>query len=141
MLRVLTDTCFWLGLLDSRDQHHDTSQQIADLIDGHKVIIPWPCLYETISSRFIGNRDRVTSFETLLKRPEIELLDDSEYKNRALEEVFTANRYRGNTYSLVDGVIREILKDEDIRIEYLVTFNTRDFSDVCQIRQVHILPE
>lgn len=34
--------------------------------------------------------------------------------------------------SLVDGVIRQMLADENLRIDYLVTFNYKDFNDVLK---------
>ena len=38
-------------------------------------------------------------------------------------------------------VIREMISDIDMRIDYLVTFNVKDFADVCAIRGVEILDE
>jgi predicted nucleic acid-binding protein len=135
---ILTDTCFWLGLVDPRDQYHEMSNTIADVIEGHQIVFPWPCLYETISTHLTRRREQLLYLEKLIKKPEIILLDDTEYKDNALEEVFNSNRL-GLTYSLTDSVIREILKDINVRINYLVTFNNRDFEDICQKRQIEIL--
>jgi hypothetical protein len=41
--------------------------------------------------------------------------------------------------SLVDMVIRYILDDVNIRKDCLLTFNRRDFVDVCRKRQIEIL--
>ena len=136
---VLTDTCYWLGLTDAEDQHHDNSITVSELINDYRIIIPWPCLYETISTRLVRNYERVTIFETLLKKPGIELLDDSKYKNAALNEVFEFNRNNGHTFSLVDCVIREMLKDIDLKVNFLVTFNDCDFQDLCTKRQIEII--
>jgi len=136
---VLTDTCYWLGLIDAEDQHHGKSVIVSELISDYKIVIPWPCLYETISTRLVRNYERLTIFETLLRKPGIELLDDGKYKNAALTEVFEFNRNNGHTFSLVDGVIREMLKDIDLRINFLATFNDRDFYDLCAKRQIEII--
>jgi predicted nucleic acid-binding protein len=136
---VLTDTCYWLGLIDSEDQYHNDSVAVSKLINNYKIIVPWPCLYETISTRLVRNYERLTIFETLLKKPEIELIDDAKYKNTALNEVFEFNRNNGFTFSLADSVIREMLKDINIRVNYFVTFNYRDFYDVCTKRQIEII--
>lgn len=61
------------------------------------------------------------------------------YREDALSEVFENNKYHGTTYSLTDSVIREILKDVDIKINFLVTFNERDFRDVCDQRLIEII--
>ena len=135
---ILTDTCFWLGLVDPRDQYHEMSNTIADVIEGHQIVFPWPCLYETISTHLTRRREQLLYLEKLIKKPEITLLDDTEYKDNALEEVFNSNRL-GFTYSLTDSVIREILKDINVRVDYLVTYNNRDFEDICQKRQIEIL--
>ena len=43
--------------------------------------------------------------------------------------------------SLVDVIIRLILDDPTVKIDYLVTFNVGDFSDVCQRRNIVILQD
>ena len=135
---VLADTCFWLGLVDTTDQYHKVANEIADAIDGNKIILPWPCLYETISTHLARRKDRLLYFEGLINKSSTELLDDSDYKINALRETFILNRL-GFTYSLTDSVIREILKDINIRVRYLVTFNRNDFEDICQRRKIIIL--
>lgn len=135
---VLTDTCFWLGLVDPTDQHHQTSNAVAELIDGYQIIFPWPCLYETISTRLCKRRERLLFLEELIKKNDIVLFDDEGYKHNALKEVFKSNKM-GFTYSLTDSVIREMLKDVNIRVNYLVTFNSKDFIDICQLRQIEMI--
>ena len=137
---VLTDSCFWLGLVDPTDQHHARAQEWADVVDqeGATLLIPWPCLYESISTRLVRSRSRTLELEQLLKRPTTKLLDDSDYRDSALEEVFNAAR-TGYSYALADSIIREMLKDINLRIDYLLTFNTVDFQDVCQARRIDLV--
>jgi len=40
---------------------------------------------------------------------------------------------------LTDGVIREILKDINVKINYLITYNAPDFKDICDQRFVDII--
>lgn len=138
---ILTDTCFWLGLVDPSDQFHSTSNAIAALLEGNQIIFPWPCLYETISTHLARRRERLLLLEEIISKPNITLLDDSEYKAEALKQVFQFNRTSGYTYSLTDGVIREILKDISLRVNYLVTFNEPDFKDICDLRLIEIIKE
>ncbi|MGB1204020.1 MAG: hypothetical protein ACPG5B_00150 [Chitinophagales bacterium] len=51
----------------------------------------------------------------------------------------SSNNYLNRKLSLVDMIIRNILKDINIRVDYLVTDNTRDFADVCAMRGVEII--
>ena len=136
---ILTDSGFWLGLVDTSDQFHTQSTVIADLIENYNIIIPWPCLYETLSTYLARRRSQLVLLEELISRPNISLFDDKDYKDEALRQVLKLNRQAGYTYSLTDGVIREILKDIDVRLHYLVTFNQKDFIDICVQRQIEII--
>ncbi|HKM12478.1 MAG TPA: hypothetical protein PL115_01120 [Bacteroidales bacterium] len=138
---ILTDTCFWLGLVDPKDQFHALSLAIAELVEGNTVIFPWPCLYETISTHLARRRERLFVLEKIISKPNIVLLEDSKYKDEALKQVFTYNRKAGFTFSLTDSVIREILKDINVTVNYLVTYNERDFKDICDQRLIEIINE
>ena len=131
---VLTDSCFWLGLVDPSDQHHSSALEWADVVDSEGAILlfPWPCLYEVISTRLVRRRDRTLQFEQFIKRPQIQRLDDIQYWDAALDAVFGAAQLTGCSHALVDGIIREILKDINLRIDYMLTFNSNDFQDVCR---------
>ena len=136
---ILTDAGFWLGLVDPKDQFHESSNTIAEMIEGYNILFPWPCLYETISTYLVRRRERLLYLEKFIKRPNIFLFDDKDYKLTVLEEVFQLNRISGFTYSLTDSVIREILKDINVKVNYLVTFNDEDFKDLCSMRKIEII--
>lgn len=137
---VLTDSCFWLGLVDPTDQHHERAQQWTDIVDqeGATLLLPWPCLYESVSTRLVRSRSRTLELEQFLKRPTTKFLNDASYRDVALEEVFNAAR-TGRSYALADSIIREMLKDVNLRIDYLLTFNVADFQDVCQARRIELV--
>lgn len=136
---IITDTGFWIGLLDPKDQYHNSSIAISALIENYNIIFPWPCLYETISTHLTRRRDRLIILEEIIAKPNIMFLEDGDYKLEALNQVFTNNRVSGFTYSLTDSVIREILKDVNVNVNYLVTYNEADFKDVCDQRLIEII--
>jgi hypothetical protein len=103
------------------------------------LLLPWPCLYEVISTRLVRRRDRTLQFEQFIKRPQIQRLDDIQYRDAALDAVFEAAQLTGRSHALVDGDIREILKDINLRIDYMLTFNSNDFQDVCQARRIELV--
>jgi len=138
---ILTDTGFWLGLVDTTDQYHDSWLAIAELIENNDIIFPWPCLYETISTHLTRRRDRLILFEEFISKPNMIFLDDNIYKSEALRQVFLINRISGRAFSLTDAVIREILKDINIKINYLITYNAPDFKDICDQRLVEIISD
>jgi hypothetical protein len=137
---ILTDTCFWIGLFDERDGSYEKSLEYAEVYNEDTFIIPWPCLYETLSDRMIGNRERMIEIEKafLNKKFKIEFLDDSPYREKALSNVFDYNKDYGRTFSLTDSIIREIILDEELMIHGFITYNVKDFKDVCDIRRIEI---
>ena len=131
---VLIDSGFWCALYEPRDQYYQEAQLIANLIEDKQLILPWPTLYEFINTRFIRRIDRLNAFNAQLTRTSINYLDDTGYKQAALNEVIN----RG-LYSLVDSVIRQVLSDVNVKIDYFVTFNNADFDDICYRRKIEII--
>ena len=135
---VLADTGFWYALYEPRDAHHSKANLIGELIENQNIILPWPSLYETLNTRFTKRRSRMIQFESYISGPNVHLIDDSEYKLDALNQTFEHSKVGFRTFSLVDSVIRELLKDENLKIDYLITFNTGDFIDLCVKRKIEI---
>lgn len=137
----MTDTCYWLGLIDASDEHHKKSVVISELIQNDYLLFPFPCFYEIIRTRFLKNKEMLSNLEVLLKNSNIRYIDDTNYKELALTKVYELNRFSYIKHSFADAVIREMISDINIRIDYLVTYNVKDFADVCAIRGVEILNE
>ncbi|WP_282019172.1 hypothetical protein [Salegentibacter mishustinae] len=137
---ILTDTCFWIGLIDDTDQHHTESSTLSELISDSNIILPYPCLYETVNTKLTRNKKRLALFEKLINKENVTLISDSKYRKMALDKVFERNnKYDDYSHSLVDAVLREMIKDVDIQIDYLISFNEKDFIDVCVKRNIQIL--
>ena len=51
---LLVDTGFFFALRDARDQYHASAEEKKHLLDTREVILPWPVLYETLNTRFVG---------------------------------------------------------------------------------------
>ena len=137
MKYVLTDSCFWIGLLDSRDQYHEDAKVYAELIENHKIIVPFPCLYETISTYLIRKK-LLDEFERILSKENIIFIYDEKYRDEAYDNVFKNTKKIGYTHSLVDSILREILIDDELKIDYLLSFNKEDFEDICVQRNIEI---
>jgi predicted nucleic acid-binding protein len=133
---VLLDTGFWIALYDANDQHHETANSFLDLVSDESILIPWPTAYAFLNTRFTRNHWRIQGFANFVKGSSlVEWIDDAPYRKTALDK-FLKNQ--GKKFSLVDLVIREILSEVNIRIDYLVTFNSGDFKDVCDRRGIEI---
>ena len=136
---ALIDTGFWYAVFDERDQHYKDAQAKVDCLMRFRYILPWPILYETLCTRFVRRPLYIRKFETFLKRPNAELLDDANYKQQALDCTLSSADGKRRPFSLVDNVLRLIIKDRNVRLHCLFSFNHSDFADVRARRQIEIL--
>jgi len=140
MKYVLVDTGVWIAMLDPKDQHHASIDEISGLLKTCHIILPWPILYETLRTKLVRNRNVLKQFKSYLngKRPhDITFIDDEPYREDALE--LSLKGYQ--PLSMVDCLIRLILEDIGLKVDYLATFNFRDFNDVVSAnRQMAIIP-
>lgn len=137
---ALVDSGFWIALLHERDDHHQDALNKSETLRNLTYILPWPTLYETLSTRLVRRPDLVRQFvDSFLKRPNATLWDDSPYRDSALEKTLSHELIRKHPLSLVDNVLREMIADRNIRLNYLFTYNIRDFTDVCKRRNLELI--
>ena len=143
MATVLVDTCVWYTIFDHRERpnERDAVAVLADQIQAMTAVIPWPITYETMCTRFVKNRLALENFERLLKSSKISILDDSPYREAALEHSFSSSLRAGRPLSLADCLLRVVIDSPSTKIHYLATYNVRDFHDVCAQRQVQVIPQ
>ena len=138
---LLVDSGFFFALFDPRDQHHGDACKKQDLLEALSVVVPWPILYETINTRFVRRPETIVRFESVLRAHDTVLLDDSPYRLDAYEEVLAQakTQRQRNAMSLVDAVLCAILADPNVRIDAMLTFNSRDFGHICSVQRVELL--
>jgi len=136
---LIVDAGYWFALFDPRDGEHRKAEAKAHYIDTLRVVFPWPTLYETLGTRFVKNKPGMNRLERSLKFPNVQFVDDMPYREDALEATFREARLGRRTISLCDMLIRLIIQDTDVRIRALLTFNAKDFVDVCTSKRVEIL--
>ena len=141
MKNILIDTGFWFGLYDKRDNYYNQANELFEYLSLGQILIPYPSLYETINTRFAKNKEGIEAFEKLISKPEVILIDDKDYKNEALELTMNSSIRMNKPYSLVDMIIRLMLSDKNLKIDYLISFNPNDFFDVCSKKNIEILYE
>ncbi len=142
MTTICVDSGFLIGLYDERDDHHSEAKKIfVQYFEAaqNRLIVPWPILYESVSTQIAKNRKRMDIFyrdwKTLYSQKRLELLDDKPFREKSINESFEEisrdpHHYRG--LSLTDRVIRNVLSEPDLKIDYFITFNYGDFVDVCK---------
>jgi predicted nucleic acid-binding protein len=141
MKNVVIDTGFWFALFDPSDEHHKHALDIYELIKDNNIIIPFPTLYETINTAFSKQSHWMQKFQEIVDQPNITKLFDEQYRDDALIITYFSSIKQKRNLSLVDVIIRLILDDPEVNINYLVTFNVGDFSDVCRKRNIEILQD
>lgn len=142
MKSICVDSGFLIALYDERDRYHSRAQVYSRqylTVPQNILLIPWPILYETVSTRMCQNKKKLEmlkrDWEALERQGRIELLDDSPFREQAIAECYEEvkrglNHYRG--LSLADRVIRHVLSEVNIRIDLFITFDPGDFSDICE---------
>ena len=148
MSNVCVDSGFLIGLYDESDQHHGMAEKHFSYFldnDFNRLLVPWPMLYEAVSTRMCRRRNCIAMLEHDWRRLEVRrqlvLLDDRGFRENAMEECLAEihrphERYR--TLSLADRVLRNMLSEVNVRVDILITFNAGDFVDVCA-RRGHVI--
>jgi len=134
---ILIDTCFWFALFDRHDSYHQRALALESIMDSAVILLPWPCLYETVNTKFVKNINAIKGFESLLRQRNVTFVADEPYRVAALDAVLKTAESRA--MALADMVIRFIIDDENLRTDALMSFNHRDFADICRRRQIEFL--
>lgn len=142
MKDVCVDTGFLIGLYQQRHDFHAKAQEYFDRFfaaGGYRMLVPWPIVYETFSTKTVRSHEALgvlrSDWKRLQARGQLHLLDDLPFRKRVIDQCFdelTKPLGGRKNLSAVDRVIREMLSDRNLRISALITFNTRDFEDVCK---------
>ncbi|WP_138481996.1 hypothetical protein [Dyadobacter bucti] len=123
-MKIIIDTCFWIALYNPEKhiQINDDINFISDFIEDQEIIIPFPSLYEFLNSKF-SRRNDALHFQKLLSKPNYIKVDDSSYKDGALDSFFEKAINEFNDVSLVDEIIKEIISAKSFKIDYLISFD------------------
>lgn len=136
---ALADTGVWYGVFDNKDQWYQEAAGKAEYFDHVKLVIPWPTLYETLRTSFVKNDRALQRFELFLKSSNALFLDDANYRDKAFDLSLDSSLRRRRPLSMVDCLLRLVIDDPNVKIDYLLTFNPRDFIDACHKNRVEIL--
>ena len=136
MRYVCIDSGFLIGLYGDRDQYRpQASSHFLKLFGSGNncLLVPWPILYETVSTRLAKSVPGMLRLEKDWKRLDrlnrLKMLPDEPNRNNVIQDCFEQHQ---RPLSAVDRVIRNILADPRIQISAFVTFNPGDFADVCR---------
>lgn len=144
MSHVCVDSGFMIGLYDESDQYHRRAEEhFSQYLDNpfNQLVIPWPILYESVSTSMVKHKSRVAmperDWRKLQASRQLILLDDREFRQIAMDECMAQSQQSPARYralSLTDRVIRSMLSEVNIRVDIFITFDEKDFADVCRRR-------
>ena len=81
----MVDTGYWYAICDRNDAYHDDAASRFAAFESYGMIFPWPCLYETLTTRFVENPSAMQRFALIARRSNVEHLDDAPYREPAYE--------------------------------------------------------
>lgn len=142
-MNICVDTGFLIGLYSEKDPRlrlkaENLFIQLFNNNIQNKLLVPWPILYEAVGTQMTKNQKRMGAlnrdWKFLYRQRRLEFLDDKSFREKAIDEAFNEllqgpHHYRG--LSLTDRVIRNMLSEPNLKIDYFITFNKGDFIDVC----------
>lgn len=147
MNRICADSGLLIALYDERDAYHSQSLSLFQEYfekPVNQLLIPWPVMYETISTRMARQAKQIQKINKdwgrLRRSGQLEYLDDAEFRLQALDDCFEETA-RGTHYrplSLVDRVLRNILSSRDLKIKCFITYNRGDYHDI--LGKVELIP-
>jgi predicted nucleic acid-binding protein len=150
MATICADAGFLIALYDPRDSYHAHAAARFDSFFApeslrHVLLAPWPILYESLNTRHARRKQALQQLNTdwhILERNErLILLSDETYRGQALRDYIETYAEDLRKLSLADRVIRAVLADPANMIDALLTYNARDFSDVCGARQIQLIDQ
>jgi hypothetical protein len=151
MKGFIADTGYLIALYDPSDDNRNVAKARASLRElfeesENALLFTWPVLYETLNTRFSKRRDVVVQIEEgwrkLRSNNQLGFIDDRPFREVSLAEWQSEPTRKGHyrPLSLVDRVLRNAILSPSLKIQALLTFNRRDFEDVCSQREVEIFP-
>ncbi len=150
MKNFIADTGYLIALYDPSDDNRNVWSARASFRElfeetENSLLLAWPVLYETLNTRLSKRMDVVTRIEDgwrkLRSNNQLDFIDDQPFRDISLAEWQNELARKGHyrPLSLVDRVLRNAIMSPSSKIHVLLTFNRRDFEDICRKRDVEIV--
>lgn len=138
MNKILLDTGYLYALYTPSDSYYSRATELCGPLNVGTIIIPHPVLYETINTKFVKNKNGIIMLKAILNKSSTVRVDDTKYRETALELTLDSAVQTNRALSLVDMIIRLMLDDTNLKIDAFYTFNPGDFCDVCTNRRIKL---
>lgn len=135
---IIVDTGFWIAYFDPKNKYYANANEWAEIIFNYSILCSFPALYEFLNTRFSRREKSINEFDILLKKGILNLIYDDMYREDILYDFVERNRYFSR-FSLVDIIINRMIDDINLKVDYLFTYNAKDFITACNERNIEIL--
>ena len=139
MNNIILDTGFWRAIFTNGDRYYDTAKQISDkYVDKspYKILVPYPTMYELLRTEYVADKSATEAIEMLLKKECFEMVCDVSYRDLALKLTLSDKK---RNLSIVDNILRLMIADTNLNVKGIVTFNVRDFADICRLKGILLI--
>lgn len=137
--RIVVDSCFWFAVFSPRDSYHSVALSfLKEYFDkpAYEILVPFPTMYEVLCTKFVKDKEALLGIKKVFNSNRVIKVYDENYRDKAIELTLSSVK---RDLSLVDNIIRLMLEDKQISAKGLITFNIKDFVDVCQMNSIIIL--
>ena len=112
--QILVDTAYVLALVNERDQYHDRAQELADLFEGHDLLITDAVLLEIGNALARGFKEQAIEIITyFFESEEVEIFRHS---SQVFDKAFALyKKYADKEWSLVDCISFIVMRERGIK--------------------------
>tara|TARA_R110001592_G_scaffold9723_6_gene51512 strand:+ start:1193 stop:1621 length:429 start_codon:yes stop_codon:yes gene_type:complete len=126
MKSIVLDTGYWIALFnpEKNSKKQDIVKVVSELIDenNYNILIPFPTLYEFLNTKLSRNKTKI-DFDVEFSKSKYQKIPDTLYRDKALKNFSNLFSFGHSDVSLVDEVIKEMIDDIGLPIDYIVTFD------------------
>lgn len=127
MKTILLDTGYWIALFspEKEKEKQEIVEFVSQLIDenNYSIIIPFPTLYEFLNTKLSRKKGERIKIETELSKDKYKKIYDDRYREKALKNFSEQFSFVNYDISLVDEVIKEMIEDDTLKTDIIVTFD------------------
>lgn len=112
--QILVDTAYVLALVNERDQYHARAQELADLFEGHDLLITDAVLLEIGNALARGFKEQaIEIISYFIESEEVEIFRHS---SRIFDKAFALyKKYDDKEWSLVDCISFIVMRERGIK--------------------------
>lgn len=127
MKTILLDTGYWIALFnpEKEKEKQKVVEFVSQIIDenNYSILIPFPTFYEFLNSKLSRKKSEGFNLETELSKNKYKKIYDDKYREKALKNFSEKFSFAVGDVSLVDEVIKEMIDDDKLKTDIIVTFD------------------